>query len=65
MPETSTPLPAFGFYWEVVHERSGDVIGDGLGRAEPPRLPDRPGCATRVITRHAGVPPSDPERSPA
>ncbi len=39
---------AFGFYWEMLHERSGEVVGDGFSRATLPQLDARPGYSYRI-----------------
>ena len=43
------PSPqVFGFYWEMLHDRSGDVVGDGFSRATPPPLQAQPGYSYRI-----------------
>ena len=51
-PATLSPPAAFGFYWEMVHDRSGDVVGDGFCRSQPPALLDHPGYSYRITPLH-------------
>ncbi|WP_457325155.1 hypothetical protein [Roseateles sp. P5_E11] len=42
------PPQVFGFYWEMLHDRSGDVVGDGFSRCTFPQLLMRPGYSYRI-----------------
>lgn len=42
----------------MVHDRSGQVVGDGFSRAEPPRLLPHPGYSYR-LTRLLGGPAAE------
>lgn len=44
----SRALQVFGFYWEMRHDRSGDIVGDGFSRAVFPQLRPRPGYSYRI-----------------
>lgn len=48
--------PPFGFYWEMLHDRSGDVVGDGFSRAVLPRLTPRRGYSYRITCLHGARP---------
>lgn len=50
------PTPPFGFYWEMLHDRSGDVVGDGFSRAVFPRLTPRRGYSYRITCLHGARP---------
>lgn len=50
-PRSPAP-PPFGFYWEMLHDRSGDVVGDGFSRAVFPRLTPRHGYSYRITCLH-------------
>jgi hypothetical protein len=49
-----SPLP-FGYYWEMVHDRSGDIVGDGFCRDTPPQLPPRSGYSYRVVRLYSSA----------
>lgn len=41
LAKPSADVP-FGFYWQLVHIKSGEVVGDGFARGPLPSLQDRP-----------------------
>ena len=59
-PRVSPPTPAapvpFGFYWQMLHDRSGDVVGDGFSRTVLPRLTPRAGYSYRITCLHSARP---------
>ena len=54
LPARGLPRPrsrapqVFGFYWEMLHNRSGNIVGDGFSRHVIPQLQARPGYRYRV-----------------
>ena len=38
----------FGYYWETVHLRTGDVVGEGFSRLRP-QLRQQPGYGHRLF----------------
>lgn len=55
-PRTAAAAPPFGFYWEMLHDRSGDVVGDGFSRTILPRLTPRLGYSYRITCLHSARP---------
>ncbi|MFK4705640.1 hypothetical protein ABIC83_002479 [Roseateles asaccharophilus] len=41
LAKPSVEVP-FGYYWQLVHIKSGEVVGDGFARGPLPSLQDRP-----------------------
>ena len=60
VPRVSPPAPVApapcGFDWEMLHDRSGDVVGDGFSRAVLPRLAPRAGYSYRITCLHNARP---------
>ena len=48
-PASAPGAPVFGFYWEMTHDRSGDVVGSGFCRDQRPRLRPQSGYSYHVV----------------
>jgi len=48
-PATASVSAIFGFYWEMTHDRSGEVVGSGFSREQLPRLRPQAGYSYSVV----------------
>lgn len=46
--EQAAEAPVFGYFWETVHLRTGDVVGEGFSRMRP-QLREQPGYGHRLF----------------
>lgn len=49
LPRVPAPVGAFGYYWEMTHDRSGEVVGSGFSRDERPHLREQAGYSYRWV----------------
>ena len=54
--------PAFALYWEMTHDRSGEVVGSGFCRDQQLRLRPQTGYSYRVVELQAA--PTGQESAP-
>ncbi|HEU6455386.1 MAG TPA: hypothetical protein VN201_07975 [Roseateles sp.] len=62
VPALAPDATVFGFYWEMTHDRSGDVVGTGFCRDQWPQLRPQSGYSYRVVKLLAA--PADKECTP-
>lgn len=48
-PASVPSAPVFGFYWEMTHDRSGEVVGSGFCREQRPQLRPQSGYSYHVV----------------